>query len=45
VFILSLLPAFTRPLPSWNEGPTKQSIIDFVTRVTDKSGPDYMNPP
>jgi phosphoglycolate phosphatase-like HAD superfamily hydrolase len=33
------------PLPSWNVGPTKQSIIDFVTRVTDKDGPDYVAPP
>jgi hypothetical protein len=22
------------PLPSWNDGPPKQSIIDFVTKVT-----------
>ena len=22
------------PLPSWNDGPDKQSIVDFVTRVT-----------
>jgi haloacid dehalogenase-like hydrolase len=32
------------PLPSWNEGKTKQSIIDFVTRVTKKDGPDYVEP-
>jgi phosphoglycolate phosphatase-like HAD superfamily hydrolase len=37
--------AETDPLPSWNDGPTKQSIIDFVTRVTDKGGPDYVAPP
>jgi len=30
------------PLPSWNEGPAKQSIIDFVTRVTEEDGPDYV---
>jgi phosphoglycolate phosphatase-like HAD superfamily hydrolase len=30
------------PLPSWNEGPTKQSIIDFVQKVTDKSSPDFV---
>lgn len=27
-------------LPSWNEGPVKNSITDFVTRVT--SGPDFI---
>ena len=27
-------------LPSWNEGPTKASIIDFVARVT--SGPNFV---
>jgi len=32
------------PLPSWNEGPTKQSIVDFVTRVTKEGGPDYVAP-
>jgi phosphoserine phosphatase len=32
------------PLPSWNDGATKQSIIDFVTRVTLEGGPDYVAP-
>ena len=32
------------PLPSWNDGPTKQSIIDYVTRVTKQGGPDYVDP-
>ena len=32
------------PLPSWNEGPVKKSIIDFVTRVTKEGGPDYVKP-
>ena len=34
----------TDPLPSWNDGATKQSIIDFVTRVTKEGGPDYVKP-
>lgn len=34
----------TDPLPSWNDGPTKQSIIRFVQLVTDKSGKDYVSP-
>ena len=32
------------PLPSWNEGPVKKSIIDFVTGVTKEGGPDYVKP-
>ena len=32
------------PLRSWNDGATKQSIIDFVTRVTKEGGPDYVKP-
>ena len=32
------------PLPSWNDGPTKQSILDFVTAVTKEGGPDYVEP-
>lgn len=32
------------PLPSWNEGSAKQSIIDFVTRVTEEDGPDFVEP-
>ncbi|HWM32481.1 MAG TPA: HAD family hydrolase [Methyloceanibacter sp.] len=34
----------TDPLPSWNEGPTKQSIIDFVTQVTTEGSPDFVAP-
>jgi phosphoglycolate phosphatase-like HAD superfamily hydrolase len=30
------------PLPSWNEGPAKSAIIDFVTRVTHEVGPDFI---
>jgi hypothetical protein len=32
------------PLASWNDGPTKQALIDFVTRVTDEEGRDYVPP-
>jgi hypothetical protein len=32
------------PLPSWNEGPAKQAIIEFVRTVTDKSSPNYVSP-
>ncbi len=32
------------PLPSWNDGPTKQAIVSFVEKVTDKEGEDYVPP-
>ena len=32
------------PLPSWNEGPTKSAIMDFVKDVTKKGGTDYVRP-
>ncbi|MGA8831901.1 MAG: HAD family hydrolase [Desulfomonilaceae bacterium] len=36
--------AQTDPLPSWNEGPSKQAIIRFVQATTDKSAPNYVAP-
>jgi len=30
------------PLPSWNEGTAKQSILDFVARVSDSASPDFV---
>ncbi len=32
------------PLPSWNEGPSRTSIIAFVARVTNDGGPDFVAP-
>jgi hypothetical protein len=32
------------PLPSWNEGSVKKSIVDFVTRVTSEGSPDFVPP-
>ena len=32
------------PLPSWNDTPTKQAIVDFVGRVTKTGGPDFVAP-
>ena len=32
------------PLPSWNDGSTKQAILSFVKEVTHKSGPKYVEP-
>lgn len=30
------------PLPSWNDGATKDAIVDFVTAVTTEGGPDFV---
>jgi phosphoserine phosphatase len=45
LFVLSF-PAYAQndPLPSWNDGPTKQAITSFVEKVTDKEGKDYVRP-
>jgi hypothetical protein len=32
------------PLPSWNEGKAKQSIINFVAKVTKQGAPDFVPP-
>jgi hypothetical protein len=32
------------PLPSWNEGSTKRSILNFVRGVTTADGPQFVNP-
>lgn len=32
------------PLPAWNDGKSKQSIVDFVKRVTTRSGKDFVPP-
>lgn len=37
--------AYSRdPLPSWNEGETKTTILEFVAAVTDENGKDYVKP-
>jgi phosphoserine phosphatase len=36
--------AQTDPLPSWNGGATKSTIIDFVARVTTQGGADFVAP-
>jgi len=32
------------PLPSWNDGKTKQSITEFVAKVTKEGSPDFVPP-
>jgi hypothetical protein len=46
--VLAVVPApagaapISDPLPSWNEGPAKRAIIDFVRRVSDEASPDHV---
>jgi phosphoglycolate phosphatase-like HAD superfamily hydrolase len=42
--VLAVSPAFaqTNPLPSWNDGQTKQAIIDFVQAVSEPESGDYV---
>ena len=36
--------AQTDPLPSWNDGPTKKAIVDFVQATTTQGGPQFVPP-
>ena len=46
LFLLGSVPAYaqTDPLLSWNDGKAKQSIADFVKRVSAKGGKDFVPP-
>ena len=44
LFSTSEVSAADDPLPSWNDGPTKQSITEFVAAVTAKDSADYVAP-
>ena len=44
-FVLFATPLVAQePLPSWNDGPAKQAVVDFVRKVTTEGGPDYVTP-
>src|SRR5579864_3891672 len=45
LFLLSLAAFGAEPLPSWNDGPAKKSIIDFVEKVTKPGSPDFVPVP
>src|SRR5437773_11705308 len=36
--------AQTDPLPSWNDGPAKKAIVEFVQITTDKASPKFVAP-
>jgi phosphoglycolate phosphatase-like HAD superfamily hydrolase len=46
VVIASPMPALAQgdPLPSWNDGPAKSAILDFVKRVTTDGSPEMVPP-
>lgn len=48
LFFFAATPLFaskhTDPLPSWNDGPVKQSILDFVGNITDPTNPQFVPP-
>ena len=39
---LAAMAQATNPLPSWNDGTVKRSIIDFIGRVTTQGAPDFI---
>ncbi len=41
---VTVLFAADSPLPSWNDGKTKQEILQFVEEVTQKGGPNFVPP-
>ena len=47
VLLLAVVGAYAQndPLPSWNDGKAKQSIITFVEKVTKPGSPDFVPVP
>ncbi len=43
-FVSTAASAQDDPLPSWNDGPTKEALVGFVEKVTEEGGPDYVRP-
>lgn len=44
LFFCSYAQAQTDPLPSWNDGPAKQAIVELVKATTDKASPNFVAP-
>ena len=45
LLLLSSVALAADPLPSWNDGPAKRSIITFVAKVTTPGSPDFVPVP
>src|SRR4051812_36894161 len=37
-------PGGADPLPSWNDGPAKRAVLDFVRTATDEASPHHVPP-
>jgi hypothetical protein len=44
ILLLCPLVVLAEDLPSWNEGKSRQSIVDFVTKVTTEGGEGFIQP-
>ena len=46
VLVLVAGPAMAQgdPLPSWNDGPAKKAIVEFVKATTDQASPKFVPP-
>jgi len=42
LFACTPAPAQTDPLPSWNDGPAKQAIVEFVQTTTDEASAEFV---
>jgi hypothetical protein len=42
--LIGCAPGGADPLPSWNDGPARDAIVDFVQSVTAPDGADYVPP-
>ena len=45
VALTAIAPAWRDPLPSWNEGPARKAIVEFVKATTDKASPQFVPVP
>jgi phosphoglycolate phosphatase-like HAD superfamily hydrolase len=43
-YAVAQTPAPTTPLASWNDGPAKQAIVEFVRATTDQTSKDFVAP-
>src|SRR5208337_785919 len=41
-YVVTLAHAQSDPLPSWNEGPARASIVEFVAKVTKQGSPAFV---
>ena len=42
VLLICVVARAQDPLPSWNDGPAKKAVVEFVAKVTQQGGPDFV---